>query len=77
MFNTKLLVIVKVFRKWRYYLIYILCFTKIFIDYLNYYYLIIKAKLNGKKVKWIEELTTFDFTIIYYKKTKNPIYGLS
>ncbi len=33
-------------------------------------------KLNGKEVRWIEELVTFDFTIIYYEGVKNPINNL-
>ncbi len=48
-----------------------------FTDHLNHYYLIIKTKLNGKEARQIEELTAFNFTIIYYKKAKNPINGLS
>ena len=46
-------------------------------DHLNYCYLITKAKLNGREVRWIEELIAFDFTIIYYKEAKNLIDGLS
>ncbi len=34
-------------------------------------------KLNDKEVRWIEELTTFNFIIIYRKKAKNPINDLS
>ena len=48
-----------------------------FIDHLNHRYLTTKAKLNGRKVKWIEKLTAFDFIIIYYKKVKNLINSLS
>ena len=47
-----------------------------FTDHLNHRYLIIKAKLNDKKTRWIKELIAFDFTIIYRKKAKNPINGL-
>ncbi len=47
-----------------------------FIDHLNYRYLVIKAKLNDKEVKWMEELIAFDFTIIYCKKVKNLVNGL-
>jgi len=48
----------------------------VFTDYLNYRYLIIKAKLNGKEVRWMEELITFDFMIIYCKRVKNLVDGL-
>ncbi len=48
-----------------------------FIDHLNHCYLITKTKLNGRETKQIEELTTFDFIIIYYKKVKNPVDNLS
>ncbi len=47
-----------------------------FINYLNYRYLITKTKLNSKEIRWIEELTTFDFIIIYREKAKNPINSL-
>jgi len=33
--------------------------------------------LNGREARWIKELVAFDFTIIYYKKAKNPINSLS
>ncbi len=33
--------------------------------------------MNGREARWIEELTAFDFTIIYRKRVKNPIDGLS
>ena len=45
-------------------------------DHLNHCYLVTKAKLSGREARWIEELTTFDFTIIYCKKVKNPINNL-
>ncbi len=48
-----------------------------FINHLNHRYLAIKMKLNNRKTKWIEELITFDFTIIYCKKVKNLIDNLS
>ena len=48
-----------------------------FIDYLNYRYLTTKTKLNSREIRWMEELATFDFTIIYYKEAKNLINGLS
>jgi hypothetical protein len=44
----------------------------VFTNHLNHHYFTTKAKLNGHKARWIEELATFDFTIIYYKKSKNP-----
>ncbi len=48
-----------------------------FTNHLNHYYLATKAKLNSKEIRWIEELTAFDFIIIYYKEAKNLINGLS
>ena len=51
MFNIELLAIVEAFRKWRYYLAYILYSIKMFIDHLNHCYLTTKAKLNGKKAR--------------------------
>ncbi len=48
-----------------------------FTDYLNYRYLVTKIKLNDKEARWIEKLTTFDFTIIYREGAKNPTNGLS
>ncbi len=48
-----------------------------FTNHLNHCYLTMKAKLNGKEVRWIEELIAFDFTIIYYKGIKNLVDGLS
>ncbi len=47
-----------------------------FIDHLNHRYLTTKTKLNGREVRWIEELTTFNFTIIYCKGVKNLIDSL-
>src|SRR6266699_6984500 len=76
MFDIKLLTIVKVYRKWRYYLIYILYSIEMFINHLNHHYLTIKTKLNNREIKWIEKLIAFNFIIIYYKKAKNPINGL-
>ncbi len=49
---------------------------KVFTNHLNHRYFTTKTKLNGKKAKWIKELATFDFTIIYYKGAKNPINNL-
>ncbi len=46
------------------------------IDHLNYRYLTTKAKLNGREARWIEELATFDFTIIYCERAKNLVDGL-
>ncbi len=74
--DIKLLVIIKAFWKWRHYLTYILCSTEVFTNHLNYRYLTTKIKLNGKETRWIEELTTFNFMIIYYKRVKNPVNGL-
>ncbi len=74
--DIELLTIVEAFWKWRYYLIYVLYFIKVFMDHLNHCYLVTKAKLSGREARWIEELTTFDFTIIYCKRTKNPTNGL-
>ena len=48
-----------------------------FTNHLNHCYLTMKAKLNGRKVRWMEELTAFNFTIIYYKRVKNPTDSLS
>ncbi len=76
MLNIELLIIVKTFRKWQHYLVYILYSTKVFTNHLNYHYLVTKMKLNGREARWIKELTTFDFTIIYYKKAKNLIDSL-
>ncbi len=46
-------------------------------NHLNNCYLATKAKLNDKEARWIEELVAFDFTIIYCKRAKNLIDGLS
>jgi len=48
-----------------------------FIDHLNHRYLITKIKLNNKKARWMEELTAFDFIIIYCKRAKNLTDSLS
>ncbi len=50
-FDIELLIIVEAFRKWRYYLVYILCSIEVFTDHLNHRYLTTKAKLNSKKVR--------------------------
>ena len=47
-----------------------------FIDHLNHRYLITKAKLSDREVRWMEKLIAFDFTIIYCKEAKNLIDGL-
>ena len=77
MLNAELLTIIKVFRKWRHYLTYVLYSIEIFIDHLNHRYLITKAKLNGKKTRWIEKLAAFNFTIIYRERAKNLVDNLS
>ncbi len=64
------------FRKWRYYLVYIPYSIEVFIDYLNYRYLTIKAKLNGKETRQIKELVVFNFIIIYCKRAKNLVDSL-
>ncbi len=48
-----------------------------FTNHLNHRYLTTKIKLNDKKIRWIKELTIFNFIIIYYKKAKNLVNGLS
>ena len=72
-YDKKLLIIIKVFEKWRLECAKTLVDSsiKILIDHKNLKYFMTSKQLNRRQVKWIEFLIEFNFKIAYKSNTQN------
>jgi murein L,D-transpeptidase YafK len=63
--EQEMLTIIKVCKKWRYYVEDFKYFVQVIIDYANLKNFFINKNLNRKKFKWWKNLTKLDFKIEY------------
>jgi hypothetical protein len=70
-YDKELMVIIEVFKEWKYYLIGIKHKIKVYTDYKNLTTFTIMKELNKRQIRWYEFLSEFDFEIIYRKGSEN------
>ena len=69
--NKKLLIIVKLLKKWRVYLEDIRKSVKIYMNHKNLWNFATTKQLNQQQICWIKQLTDFEFEIHYKKNNEN------
>ena len=72
-YNKKLLIIIKIFKKWCFKIYDIADSVIILINYKNLKYFIIICKLNHHQAHWNEFLSEFNFNIIYQSEMINSV----
>jgi transposase InsO family protein len=75
--DAELLAIILAFRTWRHYLAYSQDTVVVKTDHNNLKYFMTKRKLNGRQVRWAEELSAFDFEMEWRAGSLNPADGPS
>jgi len=69
--DKKLLVIINFFKQWKVYLKESRHQVQVYTDHKNLLYFMIMKVLNWKQVKWLKELSSYNFQIQYRKKSEN------
>ena len=75
-YNKKLLIIVKIFKKWHFKIYNISDLVIMLIDHKNLKYFIITHKLNYYQAHWNEFLSEFNFNIIYQSEAINSVIDI-
>ena len=70
-YDKKLLTIINSFKQWRVYLKESRHQIQVYTDYKNLLYFMITKVLNWKQIKWLKELSLYNFQIQYQKKSEN------
>ncbi len=69
--DKKLLVIVNSFKQWRVYLKEFRHQIQVYTDHKNLLYFMITKVLNRRQIRWLKELSSYNFQIQYWKKSEN------
>ncbi len=69
--DKKLLAIVNSFKQWRVYLKESRHQIQVYTDHKNLLYFMITKVLNRRQIRWLKELSLYNFQIQYWKKSKN------
>ena len=75
--DQELLAIVEGFKKWRYYLARGNSLVEVLSDYSNLKYFISTKSLSAHQARWVEELSKYNFEILYRPGARNPADGFS
>jgi hypothetical protein len=74
--DQKILIIVKICKKWRHYIKNVKYFIRMIIDYVNLKNFFINKIFNRKKIRWWKKLTKFDLKIKYRFNKNNLVNDL-
>ena len=72
-YDKKVLIIVRVFKKWRFELKDFKFFIEVISNYKNLKYFIFSKLLNRRQARWFEFLSRFNFRIIYCLDKLNSV----